>query len=517
MTFWRSLAVVPWVFVVAVNACGDDSAAGPGSGSDAGTDGPSIPPNEAGVIAPFDAGPVPPVSGAMRWYADIHPAHTFGNGIAVARDGRVALAFSPVTAGTVADTPFTHFGPGTSTPNYDVLVGVVNNAGKLAWQRSFATAEIEAATAAAFDEAGDLYVSGTFKNNADGLDFGTGVTVGIGPGEISSFLVKLRGTDGTPLWAASIEAVNAGADPSCGLGKHELAVRAGRVALACVFDAGVSNTRSARVVVKGAPTSVPSVAARSNALLIRFDANDGKVTSTYVMAGAGDEAIHAVRLTEGGDVVFGATLKKGSSLDSAGSAPLPVSIAQTCLIGRIPAGDAKPSFRRTFEGDVAATCTLRDVAVVENQKILFGGAAKGNVDFGDSVTGADDYGTFGAVNAVTGANAGVTLERFPGETVFGVDVDAWGQSFVGVYGGTASKAIFRYTKRDASGAIVFTSKSVVPDSETGSSLMEAFGLGVDGSGSLTVFGDLKGTFTFPDGVARGQDGDQHFFAARFDP
>ncbi|WP_375767632.1 hypothetical protein NR798_39055 [Archangium gephyra] len=106
-----------------------------------------------------------------------------------------------------------------------------------------------------------------------------------------------------------------------------------------------------------------------------------------------------------------------------------------------------------------------------------------------------------------------TVERFAGESVFGVAADAWGQSFVGVAKEGAPS--FRYTKRDAAGQVVFTSKTYAADASVTSPYLDVLGLGVDRSGAPIVFGVSSGAFVFDDGPHGGNKG--NFFALRFDP
>lgn len=454
-------------------------------------------------------GPPPPVSGAFQWYADITPALSLGEDFAVAPDGRVALVSSPVRAGTVAGVPFTHFGPGTSTPNYDLLVAVLDKSGKLAWSKSFATVEIESGSSIAFDEAGDVYVAGLLKDNTDGLDFGDGITVGISPGELSGFLVKLRGTDGRALWATGIQSADRYVAPRCGSFQKEHAVRGGLGAIGCLFDAG-DGTRKAKIVTRSGATEITPAGPGINSLVLAFNPASGEPTGTYVIGGA-NASIRALAISDSGGVVIGGQLRVGTAADSAGSEPIVVS-GPSCFVASLGA-DLKPAYRRVFSGKADADCAVGDVALAGSGRLLVGGEAEGEVDFGDGSTTSGSFGFLGTLSADL-SNA-APLERYADERVFGVATDAWGQSFIGV-ASEHSPLSLRYTKRDAAGAVIFESKKYVPDAGASSPYLAGRGLAVDRSGALSVFGVLRGPFSFEDGP-HGASDFLHFFGARFEP
>lgn len=455
-------------------------------------------------------GPVPPVSGDFHWYADITPGFAIGDAFAVGANGRAALASSPTRAGTVAGVPFTHYGPGTSTPNYDLLVVVLDPTGALAWKRSFSTVEIEAASAVAIDEAGDVYLAGMLKDNQDGLDFGDGVTVGIGRGEISSFLVKLRGTDGKALWATGIVSGERYVKPYCGLFRKELQVRGGLGAIGCTFDVDDVALDRVRLVTSAGTTEVSPVGPGVNGFVLAFDPSNGRPQGTYVLGGA-ESAFRTLAISDSGGVVLGARLRRGTVVDSAGSAPL-VLDAPGCLIASLGA-DLKPVHRRTLAGGVDTDCEPGDVALGENGRVHIGGNAMGNVDLGDGVAGAGAFGFSGTLQADL-SNA-APFERFANERVFGVATDAWGQSFVGL-SQEDSPVSLRYTKRDATGTVLHASKTYTADASASAPYLRARGLAVDGSGAPTLFGVFSGPFTFDDGP-HGSDTNQSLFAVRFAP
>lgn len=455
-------------------------------------------------------GPPPPVSGTFHWYADITPSFPVAQGFAVAPDGRVALVASPIQAGTIAGVPYTHYGPGTATPNYDLLVAVLDASGKTAWWKTFATAEIESATSIAFDDKGDLYVTGVFKNNVDGLDFGNGVSVGIGPGEISSFLVKLRGTDGTALWAMAIQSDDRYVEPYCGFFLKERAVRGAHGAVGCMFDAG-EGLGHVKLVTQAGATRVAPAGPKVNAFVLAFNPSTGEPTGTYVLGGV-DSTIQALALTSSGGIVIGGQLQAGTVTDSAGSTPITLA-ARSCFVMSLSA-DLKPSFRRTFNGEASSDCEIIDVAVAGPDRILIGGNGLGNVDFGDGVASTDLFGFTGVLNANL-SNSGA-FERFSDESVFGVVSDAWGQSFVGLSKAGSTAPSFRYTKHGADGTVIYTSKTYTSDASASNPSLKVLGLATDKSGALSVFGRLSGPFLFDDGT-HGQNSIQSFFALRFAP
>ncbi|MCP3165140.1 hypothetical protein [Myxococcus qinghaiensis] len=488
----RTRAVVVWVGLLAGMSCSDDGAKDDGAG---------------------DAlGPVPPTSGVFRWYADITPGAATGDAFAVGADGRVALAASPFREGTVAGVPFAHYGPGTTIPNYDLLVAVLDSKGALAWKRSFSTVEIEAANAVAFDEAGDVYLAGLLKDNHDGLDFGDGVTVGIGRGEISSFLVKLRGADGKALWAMGIvSGEQRYVQPYCGLFRKELQVRGGLGAIGCVFSVSDLSLGRVRLVTSAGTTEVSPVALGANGFVLAFDPANGRPLGTYVMGGA-EAVIRTLALTESGGVVLGGRLRTGTVVDSAGSEPL-VLAAPSCLIAALGA-DLRPVHRRVLGGGVDTDCEPGDVALGENGRVHVGGNAEGDVGLGDGVTGQGAFGFSGVLNADL-SNEG-TFERFANEWVFGVATDAWGQSFTGVSRESASPVSLRYTKRDAAGAVVHTSRTYTGPVGVRAPYLRVRGIGVDMSGAPTLFGVFSGPFSFDDGP-HGNATEQSSFAVRFAP
>lgn len=489
----RTRAVVVLVGLLVGMSCSDDGAKDDGDG---------------------DAlGPVPPTSGVFRWYADITPGVAIGDAFAVGADGRVALAASPFRAGTVAGVPFEHYGPGTSIPNYDLLVAVLDSRGALVWKRSFSTVEVEAASAVAFDEAGDVYLAGILKDNQDGLDFGDGVTVSLGQGEISSFLVKLRGTDGKALWATGIvSGEQRYVQPYCGLFRKELQVRGGLGAIGCVFtvrdDVALGRVR---LVTSAGTTEVSPVALGVNGFVLTFDPANGRPRGTYVMGGA-EAVIRTLALTEGGGVVLGARLRAGTVVDSTGSPPL-VLAAPSCLIASLGA-DLRPVHRRTLGGGVDTDCEPGDVALGKSGRVHVGGNAEGDVGLGDGATGQGSFGFAGVLNEDL-SNAG-TFERFAGERVFSVATDAWGQSFTGVSQEGGAPVSLRYTKRDAAGAVVHTSKTYPGPTGVRSPYLQMRGLVVDRSGAPTLFGVFLGPFSFDDGP-HGNASEPSFFAARFAP
>jgi hypothetical protein len=465
------------------------------------------PPDEEPTEVPL--GPPPPVSGTYHWYADLTPALSIAEDFAVAPDGRVAFTSSPVQAGTVAGVPFTHFGPGTKIPNYDLLVAVLDTTGKVAWLKTFATAEIEGATSVAFDDKGDLYVSGLFKDNVDGLDFGNGVSVGIGPGEISSFLVKLRGSDGTALWATAIQSDTSYVQPYCGYFNKEHAVRGGVGAIGCIFDAG-AGTRHAKIVTKTGSTLVAPAGPNENAFAFAFNPSTGEPIGTYVLGGV-DSFIRTLAITKTGGIVIGGQLQEGTATDSAGSAPLTLT-APSCFVTTLSA-DLKPTARRTFGGDATSECDLTGVAVAGADRVLVAGNASGNVNFGDGATSSGNFG-FTMTLDVSLANIRAP-ERFANERVFAVATDAWGQSFVGVSTESAQLSL-RYLKHDAAGERIYTSKKYTPDASASRTSLKALGLEVDKSGAPSVFGLLSGTLSLDDGP-HGEGSNLHLFALRFAP
>lgn len=459
---------------------------------------------------PPDTSP-PAVSGAFSWYVDITPAHSLGNGYAVAPDGRVAFAFTPVEDGTVAGEPFTHYGPGNTTPNYDALVAVIDPTGKLAWARSFATAEIETTTALAFDEAGDLYLSGIFKDNTDGLDFGNGVTVGIGPGEISSYLVKLRGTDGAALWATAITSGDSYVQPTCGFTEKELAVRGGRGALGCLFDGG-DGTGAIRILTQTGMADIAAAGPDTNVIVLGFDPSTGQLAGSYVLGGA-DVNVRSLAITDSGGVVLGGVSEAGNVTDSAGSNPLVFTAATSCFVAALDA-TFKPTARRIFGGEASSNCAIGDIALAGPDRILVGGNAEGAVGLGDEGPSSGTIGFAGVLRADL-LNAGA-FDRFADGRVFGVATDVWGQSFVGVARQTNPAVFFRYMKRDADGNVVWSSKEYGAEDGSVFAELDAFGFGVDKAGWPTVFGVLTGgPFVFDDGPHGGAD--PHFFAVKFEP
>ncbi|HZF48069.1 MAG TPA: hypothetical protein VE093_05435 [Polyangiaceae bacterium] len=480
-----------WLLVSGLLGCGEGDA-----------------PATSGGAGDVPIGPPPPVSGDFRFYADIVPPGV-GSGFAAMPGGHVAIASTPTKAGAVAGVPFTHFGPGTTVPNYDLLVAVIDNAGKTAWLKTFATAEIEASTSIVSDEKGDLYVSGQFKDNVDGLDFGGGVTVGIGPGELSSFLVKLSGKDGKALWATSIQSGETYAQQYCGLFRKDRAVRGGRGAIGCIFDAD-DGTRKLRIVTKAGATEIAAAGSDWNAVALAFDPSSGEPTGSYVLGGV-DSNIQSLAITDDGGVVIGGIVEAGTVTDSAGSEPL-VTGADTCFVASL-GPDMKPRFRRTFSGDADSGCLIGDIAVAGPDRVLIGGSAIGNVDLGDGVASSGAFGFTGVLGADL-SSAGA-FERFADARVFGVATDVWGQSFVGV-ATEGDMQSFRYTKRDATGQVVWESKTYALAAGANPSSLLALGLETDKSGALTVFGAHKGPITFGDSVY-GEDNEPRLFLARFAP
>ncbi|WP_342378609.1 hypothetical protein NVS55_04395 [Myxococcus stipitatus] len=449
--------------------------------------------------------------GELRWYADLTPGDPVGDAFAVSQSGRTAFAFSPLREGAVSGVPFTHYGPGGVRTNYDLLVAVLESTGKLAWRRTFSTAEIESATAVTFDEAGDVYVAGLLKDNQDGLDFGDGVSVDVGPGELTSFLVKLRGSDGKALWATGILSGDRYVKPQCGSFRKELQVRGGAGVLGCVFTVRDVALEHLLLVTRTGATEVRPVGLGANGVVLSFDPASGQPRATYVLGGA-ESVLRTVALTEAGGVVFGARLRPGTIVDSEGSTPLALT-APGCLVASLSA-NLKPLHRRVLGGSAAETdCEPEDVVLVGNDRILVGGQGTGNLDLGDGVVG---QGTFGFVGTLRPdlSNA-AAFERYAGERVFGIAADVSGPSFVGLAREESTQS-FHYTKRDASGTVVHTSRTHVADASARSPFLRMRGLAVDASGAPTLLGVSGGPFVFDDGL-HGSNDARSCFAARFVP
>ncbi|AGC42188.1 hypothetical protein MYSTI_00839 [Myxococcus stipitatus DSM 14675] len=453
----------------------------------------------------------PEVSGAFRWYSDLTPGDPIGDAFAVSPAGRTAFAFSPLGGGTVAGVPFTHSGPGSARTNHDLLVAVLEPTGKLAWKRTFSTAEVESATAVTFDDAGDVYVAGLLKDHQDGLDFGEGVSVDVGPGELTSFLVKLRGTDGKALWALGITSGERSVQPLCGAFRKELQVRGGVGVLGCVFTVRDVALEHLLLVTRTGTTEVQPVGLGANGVVLSFDPASGQPRATYVLGGA-EAVLRTVALTEAGGVVFGARLRQGTLVDSEGSTPL-VLTTPGCLVASLSA-NLKPLHRRVLGGSTVETdCEPEDVVLVGKDRVLVGGQGTGSLDLGDGAGGQGTFGFVGTLHAdLSNAEA---FERYPDQRVFGLAADAWGQSFVGL-AREASPGSFHYTKRDASGTVVHTSRTQGADTSARSPFLRMRGLAVDASGAPTLLGVSGGPFVFDDGV-HGSNDARSCFAVRFAP
>ncbi|QSQ11160.1 hypothetical protein [Myxococcus landrumensis] len=462
---------------------------------------------------PDEPGPIPGVSGAFRWYAELTPGDPVGDSFAVSKAGRTAFAFSPLRAGTVAGVPFNHSGAGGVKSNYDLLVAVLESTGKLAWKRTFSTAEVESATAVTFDDAGDVYVAGLLKDNQDGLDFGDGVSVGVGPGELTSFLVKLRGTDGKALWALGIISGERYVRPMCGIFRKELQVRGGVGVLGCVFTVSDVAQEHLLLVTRTGTTEVRPVGLGANGVVLSFDPSSGQPRATYVLGGA-ESVLRTLAVTDAGGVVLGARLRQGTIVDSEGSTPL-VLTAPGCLVAAL-GPNLKPLHRRVLGGSIAETdCEPEDVVLAGNGRVLVGGQGTGNLDQGDGVVGQGTFGFVGTLHSdLSNADA---FERYADQRVFGMAVDAWGQSFVGLSREEPALS-FHYTKRDASGTVVHTSKDQVADASARFPypLLNMRGLAVDASGAPTLLGVTGGPFVFDDGL-HGSNEARSCFAVRFAP
>jgi hypothetical protein len=65
---------------------------------------------------------------------------------------------------------------------------------------------------------------------------------------------------------------------------------------------------------------------------------------------------------------------------------------------------------------------------------------------------------------------------------------------------TGSSPSFQYSKRDADGKLVFESKTYTPEASATNPSLYMLGLDTDKSGAVSVFGALRGPFSFDDGV-----------------
>jgi len=89
----------------------------------------------------------------------------------------------------------------TSAGGLDLFVAKLDNTGQVVWAKSFGGSGDDFGPRIGVDGAGDLYIAGTFQNQ---IGFGAANLTSAGSDDV--YLAKLRGSDGSVLWATSIGA-----------------------------------------------------------------------------------------------------------------------------------------------------------------------------------------------------------------------------------------------------------------------------------------------------------------------
>lgn len=237
-------------------------------------------------------------------------------GIAVGPGGKVAVALSAST--------------GTASGN-DVIVARLDPSGSIDWQIQKGANKEDAATSVAFDAAGDVFVTGWFR---DSIDFGAGALVANGTHD--AFLAKLAGASGSGLWSQRMGCGN----PALGGGPD--------------MGRGLAVDSAGNVVVVGryVPDNVNCPGSwATGASLAMFVAKYGSGGTLLWQTGKGTlgfNGAEAVALTPSGDVVVGGFI--GAAVD-VGGPPLTYSGSSSdALVWKLSGVDGSHQYSRAFGG-----------------------------------------------------------------------------------------------------------------------------------------------------------------------
>ena len=115
-----------------------------------------------------------------------------GNALAVSSSGDAVVVGTFSGNGTFGSVNLTALG------SSDAFVAKVSSAGTVLWAFRFGGTSADTGTNVAIDPAGDVYAAGTFRNNVT-----VGNTTLVSQGLTDTFLIKVSGASGAPLWSTS--------------------------------------------------------------------------------------------------------------------------------------------------------------------------------------------------------------------------------------------------------------------------------------------------------------------------
>lgn len=395
----------------------------------------------------------------------------------------------------------------------DVAIAKLSPTGAVLWAQTFGGTGREQLLGMAVDDKGDVYVSGSFEVGAGGTSRFGGQLLSNPSQRYGTFVVKLRGTDGTPLAAFNYAQTLQGG--SC----STLAFRNGHLAVGCSIEgnAEVPTTDAGFKTLR-----YDAGGASYNGYVMLLDANDLKAKWVAQLRGASADFVNAVDLAPNGDVFVAGATNSAVMVDDANSLTMNTSGAgQNAFVLRMAAANGFVLWKKNYFPPTAADyIQINGLAANANADTVYvAGSVQGTVTLGAggvavmSAGGQDAF--IAKLNGTSGES--VLARNYGGsgtDSAAAVALDAWDQPYVaGTYRsegfkiGTvtlpdpvATTASAFFTKLDTALAPLWAkgfTTSVAP------TFTQAWSIGVNPKTSgAAQAGVYQGTLNFGDGIPR---------------
>lgn len=447
----------------------------------------------------------------------------YGQAIAVDANGNVFVTGN--FAGTADFDP----GPGvfnlqsncpcdvSNPPKSDIFLAKYNRDGNLVWAIGIGSGEADLGQAVSVDNAGNVYITGSFWNTAD-FDPGPGVHNLTSAGNYDIFLAKYD-TDGNFLWANSYGSILADAGYGLKLDGAGNAFLVGSFFGTVDFDPG------------------PGVASynsngNSDVFFAKYNASGGLIWAKDI-EGTGEQNGRSIDVDQSGNIYVTGTFFGTSDFD-----PGP---GTTTFTG---AGSKDPFFAKyTPDGDFLWAKTIGSFG--DEEAIKIAADASGNLYASGYFVGTVDFDPGPGTTSLTSPSglfdgfllklntAGdfqwvIRVGNNQDDNTLSVAVDRTGNPYIcGYFQGTVDfdpgPATYNLTtpissayfaKYNAAGNLVFAQKEGNPSDEA------AYGIAVDATGNIYVTGYFTGSSTFETGtgsVSLTSAGNADVFLLKFQP
>ncbi len=245
--------------------------------------------------------------------------------------------------GALVDFGAGHIASSADEFSSDAFVVKLDASGAPAWAVAIGGANADEGAAIAVDLAGDVYVTGRYESS-QGYAFNLGgLTISAPVGaQYGGFAAKLKGSDGSVLWAIPLASAGSGVRFAC----RAAAATTKVVAFGCDFDG------KAFEYPGGSLQNLDQVALRADVAVLAVDPATGKALWANRIGTAGAlDAIGNLAADSSGDVLVSATVYGATVADALGSlSASKIGLFSNGVLGRMSAASGKLAWSRLVGG-----------------------------------------------------------------------------------------------------------------------------------------------------------------------